>query len=73
MCYTQSVSSIEFLRKYCIYDEICVEILFHEKELLNFKDYKLGQILHVDKTGFLRPGYIEITALDPLIQNMDIS
>ena len=29
-----------------------------DKKLLHFKFSKLGQILHVDKNGFPRPGYI---------------
>ena len=40
-----------------IYDELCVKILFCHDEILHFKDQNLGQILHVDKTCFLRPGH----------------
>ena len=56
--YTISVSFIEFLRKFCVYDEIYDKVLCQEKELLNLKGSKLGQILHADKTGFRRLGHI---------------
>ena len=52
--YTISVSFIEFLRKFCVYDEIFDKVLCYEKELLNLKGSKLGQILRADKTGFRR-------------------
>ena len=55
--YPHSVSFIEFLRIFCIYDEICVGIVYNKNELLNLKDRNLGQILSVDKTCFLRPGH----------------
>ena len=58
VCYPHSVSFIEFLRMLCIYDELCVKILFCHDEILHFKDRNLGQILRVDKTCFLRPGHI---------------
>ena len=58
VCYPHSVSFIEFLRILCIYGELCVKILFCHDEILHFKDRNLGQILHVDKTCFLRPGHI---------------
>ena len=35
--YTNSVSFIEFLKIFCIHDEVCVKILCSEKELLNLK------------------------------------
>ena len=57
VCYPNSVSFIEFLRILCIYDELCVKILFCQDEILHFKDRNLGQILRVDKTCFLRPGH----------------
>ena len=44
----------------CIYDELCVKILFCHDEILHFKDRNLGQILRVDKTCFLRPSHIYI-------------
>ena len=40
------------------YDKISNNILCLEKKLMNFKNSKLGQILHVDKIRFLRPGHI---------------
>ena len=57
-CYSNSVSFIEFLRVFCIYDKLCVKILFSEKILLSFKSLKLAQNLHGNKTGFVRPGHI---------------
>ena len=56
MCYTISVSFIEFPRKFCTYDEIFDKALCNEKELLNLKCSKLDQILRVDKTGYRRLG-----------------
>ena len=56
--YPNSISFIEFLRILCIYDELHVKILFCHDEILHFKDRNVGQILHVDKTCFLRPGHI---------------
>ena len=58
VCYPNSVSFIEFFRILCIYDELCLKILFCSDEILHFKDRNLGQILRVDKTCFLRPGHI---------------
>ena len=45
---------------YSYYDKIFVTVLIKELEnkLLHLKVSKLGQILHVDKTGFLRPSHI---------------
>ena len=48
MGFTISVSFIEFLRKFCVYDEIFDRVLLG-KELLNLKGSKLGQILCADK------------------------
>ena len=62
MCYTQSVSFIEFLMEFCIYDDIDT-ILITDKKLLHFKFSKSGQILCIDKTGFPRPGHIIILTL----------
>ena len=56
--YPNSVSFIEFLRILCLYQEICVKMLYCYDEILHFKDQNLGQILRVDKTCFLRPGHI---------------
>ena len=50
-------SFIEFLRKFCVYDEIFDKVLCKEK-LLNLKGSKLGQILCADKIGFRRLGYM---------------
>ena len=55
--YTISVSFIEFLRKFCVYDKIFDKVLCYEKELLNLQCSKLGQILCADKTGFRRLGH----------------
>ena len=41
-----------------MYDKICAIIQNTIKTLLQFKQSQLGQILHVDKTGFLRPSHI---------------
>ena len=57
VCYPNSVRFIEFLGISCIYAEICVKMLYCQDEILHFKDQNLGQILHVDKTCFLRPGH----------------
>ena len=61
MCYSQSVSFIEFLMDFCIYDDILDTILITDKKLLHFKLSKSGEILSVDKTGFPRPGHILIS------------
>ena len=39
------------------YDDISDTIWSTDKKLLHFKLSKLGQILHVDKTGSPRPGH----------------
>ena len=41
-----------------MYDKICAIIQTTIKKLLQFMHSKLGQILHVDKIGFLRPSHI---------------
>ena len=56
MCYTKSISFGEFLMECCTYDEGFVTILIKDLKLLHYQVPKLGQVLHVDKTGFLRPG-----------------
>ena len=58
MCYPTSISIIDIFRIFCIYDKICVKIPCPRNELLRLKDQNLDQILHVDKTCFLRPGHI---------------
>ena len=58
MCYPKSVSIIEFLMDFCIYDDILDTIQITDKKLLHFKLSKSGQILRVDKTCFPRPGHI---------------
>ena len=55
MCHSKSVSYIEFLMDFCIYDDILATILITDKKLLHFKLSKSGQILRVDKTGFPGP------------------
>ena len=37
MCYTKSVSFVEFLMEFCAYGEILVAILIKDKKLLYFK------------------------------------
>ena len=44
--------------EFCTYGKILVAILIKDKKLLYFKVSKFGQILYVDKTGFLRPSHI---------------
>ena len=56
MCHTKCVSLIGFLMD----DELCVTVVSKYKKLLHFDVLKLGQILCVDKTGFLRSGHIYI-------------
>ena len=52
-------SFIESLIDFCIYDDILDKIQpITDKKLLHFKLSKLGQILCVDKTGFLSPSHI---------------
>ena len=53
-----SVSFIEFLMDFCIYDDTLDAIRITNKTLLHFKLSKSGQILRVDKTCFPRPGHI---------------
>ena len=60
ICYLKSVSIIEFLMDLCIYDDILDAIRIADKKLLYFKLSKSGQILHVDKTYFPRPGHIYV-------------
>ena len=57
-CYPNSVSFIEFFVDFCIYDDILDTIQIIDKYLSHFKLSKSSQILHVDKTGFPRPGHI---------------
>ena len=57
ICYPKSVSFSEFLMDLCIYDDILDAIQIADKTLLHFKLSKSGQILHVDKTSFARPGH----------------
>ena len=50
MCYTKPVSFINFHMVCCIYDEIFDTILIKDNKLLHII---IGEILHVDKIGFL--------------------
>ena len=52
--YSLSVLLNSLLISTCTYDEMCVIIRNTLNKLLQFKHSKLGQILHVDKTSFLR-------------------
>ena len=70
MCYPKSVSFIEFRMDFWIYDDIVDTIPITDKKLLHFKLSKLGQILHVDKTYFPRPGH-NIISNDNLCYNGD--
>ena len=56
--YFNSVSFNEQRRICCTCDKICIIMLSSQFELFNFKNSKFGQISHVDKTCFLRPGHI---------------
>ena len=58
MCYPKSFNFIEFLMDFCIYDDMLDTIQIIDKKLLHYKLLKSGQILHVDKTCFPRPGHI---------------
>ena len=58
ICYLQSVSFTEFLIYFYIYDKMYSKIQNTIRKLLQFKPSKLHQILHVDKTAFLRPNHI---------------
>ena len=58
MCYSKLINCIEFLIDFCIYDDILDTIQIKDKKLLHVKISKLGQVLHVDKTCFPRPGHI---------------
>ena len=58
MSYPKSVSFIEYLMYCCKYDDILGTIQNADKKLLHFKLSESGQILHVDKIGFLRPSHI---------------
>ena len=64
--YPESVSFIEFLMDLCTYDEILNVIQITDKKLLQFKVSNSGQILHVDKTCFPRPGHIFYIAIHAL-------
>ena len=57
VCAAKSISFIELLMDFCIFDDILDTIRITDKKLLQFKLSKLGQILCVDKTGFLRPDH----------------
>ena len=58
VCYSKSVSFIEFLMDLCTYDDILDATQITDKKVLHFKLSKSGQILCVDKTCFPRPGHI---------------
>ena len=58
ICYPKSVNIIECLMDLCIHDDSLDAIRIADKKLLHFKLSKSGQILHVDKTCFPRPGHI---------------
>ena len=57
ICYPKSVTFNEFLMDLYIYYDMLDTIQITNNELLYFTLSKLGQILHVDKTGFPRPSY----------------
>ena len=65
MCYEKSVSFIEFLMAFCMYDDIFDTIRITDNQLLHFKFSKSGQILCVDKTSFSRPSHIYNSSLLP--------
>ena len=41
-----------------VYSNVYATTLSEHRKLLYYEVAKLGHILYVDKTGFLRPGYI---------------
>ena len=53
------ISCIEFVMEHCTVQLKFVITLMKDKKLFHLKISKLGQILRVDKTGLLRPGYID--------------
>ena len=57
VCYLKSVSFIEFLMDLCIYDDILYALWITDETLLHFKLSNSGQILHLYKTCFSRPGH----------------
>ena len=61
--YLNSVNFNKQLRIFFTCDKICSNILCLEKKLFNSKNSKFAQILHVDKTCFLRPGHSVIFKL----------
>ena len=65
MCYPKSVNFIDFLIAFYIYDVVLDMIQITDKSynLLHFKLSKSGQILRIDKTCFLRPGYIYVNLI----------
>ena len=58
MHYPKICCFIAFLLDFCIYDDILDAIQITDQKLLHFKLSKSGQILHVDKTSYPRPGQI---------------
>ena len=58
MCYPKSGSFIDFLKDFCIYDDIFNTMQITDKKLLHFKLSKSDQILRVDK---IFPGPVIIT------------
>ena len=51
------VLNSSWISAYTVYDDNLDTILITDKTLLHSKPLKSGQISHVDKTGFLRPGH----------------
>ena len=59
MCYSQSVSFIEFFLDFFTYDDVLDTIRITDKNLLHFKlSQLLGKVLYVDKASFSRPSHI---------------
>ena len=56
--YTISVSFIEFLRKFCVYDEIFDISTMLGKRFIKFERLKIRSNLGADQTGFRRLGHI---------------
>ena len=51
VCYTKSVSFIEFLRKFCVYDEICAKILLGKRVII-FERLKISSVERINNQIF---------------------
>ena len=61
MCYSKSISFIEFCRNFYAYDKTCGKIATRfGKGVIKFERLKSGHILSVDKDLFFKLGHIVI-------------